>query len=132
MNTGFNHNGRYVVAVAPEQDFIGPLQPDSFIGRKRYIDCFEGRLTPFLEKMSKGERKYWMSRSHDSKDKFPQIDSFRYAGNPAESRARFSSPAMAHLFTIYLRSFFPDDSLTELSIEELSLIGLERHPINCS
>lgn len=123
---------KYVIAVAPNLDFIGPLQSGSLEDKTRYVSNFEGNLTGFLEKLTPGVRQYWTSTKHSSKDKFPEIIDLSYVSNPSEGAMAFDSPAMAHLFTIYLKTFFPNNHPSaKFSVVELKPVNSERHPVNC-
>ena len=127
-----NTKERYVVAIAPNEDFIGPLMKDSLEGKWKYVKSFEGNLTGFLLGLNPKDRNQWMRYvKHTSRDKFPEILDMEYVVNHSEARV-FDSGALAHLFTAYMRSFFPDcSSSTVFSAEKLVEVGSERHALNC-
>ena len=119
-----NPNKRYVIAVAPSEEFMGPLSGS-------YIQRFKGDLSGFLEGLKPKDRSEFMRDTpHTSRSKFPPILDTSYVSNPHDAMS-FDSSAKAHLFTIYLRSFFPDDSLdAKFCVEELTQVGSERHLVN--
>ena len=115
---------KYIVAVAPNEDFIGPLQRESLECSWKYVKSFSGDLAGFLEGLKPTQRNNWMrNRTHASKDSFPQISNLEYTISPYDAM-EFDSGAEAHLFGMYIKSFFPDGYLPNVVAEKREDIAL--------
>ena len=74
--------------------------------------------------MKPRQRNDWMREGvHTSREAFPKISNLEYTANPYEA-IEFSSGAEAHLFGVYLRSFFPDGYVPNVVAEKIDDITL--------
>ena len=78
----------------------------------------------FIEGLRPRQRSDWMrDMAHTSRNFFPKISNLEYTINPYNAK-EFNSGAEAHLFAVYIKSFFPDGYLGDVVAEKREEIAL--------
>ncbi|MBS3083992.1 hypothetical protein J4423_04260 [Candidatus Pacearchaeota archaeon] len=109
---------KYVVAVGPNEKFIGPLQRGSLECSWKYVKSFRGDLN------GSNVRSMWTKMNPASADRSPKIFDLKYTINPYDCAKSFDSKLEAELFAGYFSRFFPvhlKDKVIVKKLEDISL-----------
>ena len=113
---------KYIIAVGPNEGFIGPLQRESLECSWKYVESFRGDLNG--SPGSNASRSMWTKMNPVSADRSPKIFDLKYTLNPYDCAKSFDSKLEAELFAGYFSRFFPANLRSNIIVKKLEDISL--------